>query len=195
MSKRLIPIIGIGCGLFLLLLITIGIALMLFAPKAIQWAGEQMALEEARQQMISNWQPPSESAEQFFPASINNFELESHDQNASIPALRFDIHGQHAVYHSSKDPIDVYAFEVNELEKEALFERVHDAYEDDQGSLKSMTSLSYRMYYSSSENGIYHIWWAKGWLLVFKTPEDTDQAAFIKAYFRVTTEKSSSETP
>lgn len=186
-SKRLFSVVGIGCGIFVLLLIALIIALAVYAPKALHWAKDQIALEQARQQLVNDWQPAVDSIDQFFPAMIDNFKLDSRDQNAAIPEFRFDLDGHHAVYDSADDEIEVFVFEVNDLEKEALFERVHDVYENEQGSFKIISDVGYRLYYSSSQHGQNHFWWSKGWLLVFRTLSDTDQEPFIKSYFKATT--------
>ncbi len=187
MSKRVFSIVGIGCGLVLLLLIVAGISLMAFAPKAFHWAKDQIALEQARQQWASDWQPPTDSIDPFFPAKIDVFELESRDQNAGIPEFQFNIDGHHAVYRSPEDRIEVFVFEVNDLEKEALYGRVHDAYEDSQDGYQRITDVGYRLYYSSSQHGQNHLWWSKGWLLVFRTLSDSDQEQFIHSYYKATT--------
>ncbi len=187
MSKRVFSTVGIGCGLVLLLLIAAGIALVAFAPKALHWVKDQIALEQARQQWASDWQPPIDSIDQFFPAKIDVFELESRDQNAGIPEFQFNIDGHHAVYRSSEDRIEVFIFEVNDLEREALYGRVHDAYEDSHGGYKHISGAGYRLFYSSSQHGRNHFWWSKGWLLVFRTLSDSDQEQFINSYFEATT--------
>jgi hypothetical protein len=187
-SKRVVSVVCIGCGIVLLLLIAVGVALMVFAPNLLNWANDQIALEQARQQWASDWQPPSDSIDQFFPDEIEAFELESSDQNARIREFQFDVDGHHAVYQSPKDRIEIFVFEANDLEKEALFGRVHDAYEESQGSYKRITDVGYRLYYSSSQHGQNHFWWSKGWLLVFRILSDSDQEHFIESYFETTSE-------
>jgi hypothetical protein len=185
-SKRVVSVVGIGCGIFLLLLIAAGIALMSFAPKAFQWANDQIALEQVRQQWADDWQPPADSIDQFFLVKIEAFELETRDENADIRELSFDIEGHHAVYRSGEDRIEVFVFQTNELEKEALFGRVHETYEDIQEGFKRITDIGYRLYFSSDEHGQNHLWWSKGYLLVFRTDGDWDQEQFIDNYFKAT---------
>jgi hypothetical protein len=187
-SKRVVSVVGIGCGIVLVLLIAAGVALVVFAPNLLNWANDQIAREQARQQWASDWQPPSDSIDQFFPAKIETFELESRDQDASIQEFQFNIDGHHAVYQSPEDRIEIFVFEANDLEKEALFGRVHDAYEESQGSYKRITDVGYRLYYSSSQHGQNHLWWSKGWLLVFRTLSDSDQERFIESYFQATSD-------
>jgi hypothetical protein len=186
-SKRVYSFVGIGCGIVLLLAVAAVIALLAFAPKVIQWSKNQFALEQTRQQWASDWQPPADSVDQFFPAKIDVFELETRDQNSEIPEIRFDVEGDHAVYRSGEDKIEVFVFQANDLEKEALFGRVHETYEDSQGGFKRITDVGYRLYYSSSQHGQNHLWWSKGVLLVFKTDSESDQEHFIETYFQATT--------
>jgi hypothetical protein len=187
MNKKLVVFLGIGCGGLLLLLVVAGIFVASSIPKMIEWGSEQIALEQERQQLANNWQPPKDNApsEAFFPPQVDDYELVSHDQDAAIADLRFDLSGSHAIYESNGSRIDVYAYQVNELEKEALFKRVHDLHNKDYGTgVKRITTLDYRCYFSSPRHHQNHLWWMKDWLLVFRTRDAEDREPFVKSFLQ-----------
>jgi len=83
--------------------------------------------------------------------------------------------------------VDVYVYQVNEFEKEALFRRVHNVYEEHHEGLNRITDVGYRLYYSADQHGQSHLWCSKGWLFVFRTLSKADQGPFIRKYLNATT--------
>ncbi|WP_298868358.1 hypothetical protein [uncultured Gimesia sp.] len=180
--------IAIGCGV-LAVIGVIGVAVAIVnVPKIIKWAEEKMAEEEERQQFAETWNPPAKDVapEKLFPAKVGNALRKSQDEAADIPDLRFDIKGQHATYDDGLYDVDVYVYQVTELEKEALFGRVQDIYDEGEGKsgMRQMTNMGYRMFYDSSEDDPSYLWFMKGWLFVFRTSSEDDLEPFIMAYLK-----------
>ena len=188
MHKKIVILFGVGCGGIIVIVVIVGIAAVSLAPKMFEWGKQQVALEQERQQLADSWQPPAEDAslEDFFPAKVANYNLDSRDENAAIPEFQFDLDGRHAVYQSDDSRIDVFVYHATELEKEALFRRVDDVYEEQEGGFKLKTEMGYRLYYSSSQHHQNHFWWMKGWLLVFRTDDSEDREPFVKKFLQTT---------
>ncbi|MFT5301834.1 MAG: hypothetical protein ACI87E_002879 [Mariniblastus sp.] len=188
MQKKTAIVFGVGCGGVMLLVLIAGIAVVSLAPKMFEWGKQQIALEQERKELADSWQPPAEDAslENFFPAEVANYKLASQDEDAAIPDFDFDLDGRHATYQSSDGQIDVFVFRATELEKEALFRRVSDVYEEQNGGLKMKTEMGYRFYYSSSQHHQNHFWWTKGWLMVFRTNDSEDREPFVKKFLQTT---------
>lgn len=197
MNRKTAIFFGVGCSSLIVISVIVGIAVVSFVPKVFEWGGQQFSLEQERRQLADNWQPPEKNAspETLFPARVGNYELASHDEDAAIPEFRFDLNGRHAVYNSSASRIDVFVYQASELEKEALFQRVDDAYEEQAGGFKRKTNMGYRLYYSSSRHHQNHFWWVKGWLLVFRTHDSDDRGPFVKDYLQTTSAQRKSDTP
>lgn len=176
MNKKIVMGCGIGCLGFLLIG---GIVAYLFVPKILEWGKNQIEAESQRKNVADAWNPPKEAAlDNFFPQSVSGYELKSKDEQASIPDLNFDLKGWHAIYQSDGSKIDVYVYQATELEKEVMFGRVDEVFENQKGGFKSKTSLGYRMYYSSTAHHQNHLWWTKDWLFVFRTTDSTDRDPF-----------------
>ena len=145
MQKKIAIVFGVGCGSAILVVLIVGIAAVLLAPKMFEWGKQQIALEQDRKELADSWQPPAEDAslEHFFPARVANYELGSRDEDAAIPEFNFDLDGRHVTYQSSDGRIDVFVFRATELEKEALFRRVGDVYEEQEGGFKIKTEMGY----------------------------------------------------
>ena len=188
MKKNTAIFLGVGCGGAIVILVIIGISVVTFVPKMFDWVGQMAAEEQERHALADNWQPPEKDtiSESFFPPKVAGYNLGPQDKNSEIPELRIDQEGWHAVYSSGASQIDVYLYYVSELEKEALFGRVKEVYEDEDEGLKRITNLGYRLFYSSSLNHQNHLWWMKGWLLVFRTHDSEDREAFVKSFLEAT---------
>jgi hypothetical protein len=197
MNKKLGIVLGVGCGVIIVLLVGVGILLVTFVPKIFNWAGEQIAAEQERQQLANSWQPPEAggTSEEFFPPEVGGYELASHDEDLALPNFGSGLDGWHAEYKSDAGEIDVFVYQASDLEKEAVFRRVHDAYEDEGGGLKRITNAGYRCFYSSSKQGQYHFWWMQGWLLVFHTQDSEDREPFIMEFLRTTGGQSKADDP
>ena len=162
-----------------------GIAVYRFGPKMFGWVEHVIAEETERQKLASDWQPPARDAgpDKLFPARIGEFELASHDDKAAIPEFKFDLPGRHAAYRSPQGQVDVFIYQVSELEREALLRRVDDAYESSKAG-RRITKTPYRAYYSSPEFHQNHFWWMKGWLFAFRSRDEQDREPFVMAYLR-----------
>lgn len=184
MGKKL----AIGCGV-LAVIGVIGVAIAIVnVPKIIQWAEEKIAEEQARQQFAETWNPPAKDVApvNLFPVQVGSAVRMSQDDKADISELRFDIKGQHATYRDDSYDIDVYVYQVTELEKETLFGRVKDLYDEGEGhqGARQITSLGYRLFYDSSEHAQSHLWFMQGWLFVFRSSSGEALEPFIMAYLK-----------
>jgi hypothetical protein len=181
MGKKIL----IGCGVtaFLGVLGIIG-AIVFIGPKLFEWMNEQIAEEQKRQQLVDGWQPPAKESgpEILFPAEVGVARLRSQDEKAAIPVLKIDLKGRHAVYRVGAHDVDLFVYQVTNLEKEALFRRVEDVYRDDEEGYKRLTKMGYRCYYGSSKHHQNHLWFLKGWLFIFRSDAGEDQEPFVKDY-------------
>lgn len=191
MQKKVAILFGVGCGGVIFLMIAGGIAAVLLAPKMFEWGQQQVALEQDRKEIADAWQPPAEDAslETFFPAGVANYELDSQGEDATIPDFGFDLDGRRATYRSNDSRIDVFVYRATELEKEALFRRVSDVYEEQEGGFKRITETGSRLYYSSAQHHQNHFWWMEGWLLVFRTDDSEDQEPFVRKFLQASSAK------
>jgi hypothetical protein len=192
MGKKL----AIGCSIAAGAGVLVVVAVVALAPTAIQWAKAKIAEEQERQQLADQWQPPAANAgpETLFPAQAGGARLTSQDEQAAIPDLDFDLNGRHAVYRVGANDVEVFVYRVSELEKEALFQRVEDAYDKGEGKgSRKLTKMGYRCYYASPEHR-HHLWFMKGWLFVFRTRATEDQEPFVKAYLKAVSARPPAET-
>ncbi len=188
MQKRSAVLLGVAFSVVIILLAIFATVAVKLTPTLLEWGKKQIEIEKQRQELADRWQPPGQEAslDDFFPDRVNDYALDTRDDEAAIPEFYFDLHGLHAIYQSNGSRIDVYVYRTTELEKEALFGRVNRVYENQDGGIKMKTEMGYRMYYSSSQHHQNHFWWMKGWLLVFRTDDDEDREPFVKRFLQVT---------
>lgn len=182
MNKKVVLGCGFGCiGVFLIG----GIVAAIFVPKILEWGKGQLEAETQRKSVVNAWNPPENATlDGFFPKIVGGYDLTSTDELAAIQDLNFDLKGWHAIYQSGGSKIDVFVYETTELEKEEMFGRVDEVFEKHNGGFKSKTSLGYRMYYSSTAHHQNHLWWAKGWLFVFRTTDSKDRDPFVIEFLK-----------
>ncbi len=180
----------IGCGIILaLVIIFVGLAVS-FAPNIRQWFSQQLAIETQRRALVDNWQAPADdvSPGAFFPKKVANYQLSFHDTKADIPSLRFDIPGWHASYDSDDSQVDVFAYQVTNLEREALFGRIEKINDDEDAPAHMLVMTSFRCYLKTSTHQ-QHLWWMKDWLLVFQTTDTQDREPFVRAFLSTTSKQ------
>lgn len=189
MKNKTVAFVAIGCGGVVVILLIAGILIISLVPDVFEWLGQQIEIEEQRQALADKWQAPADDAspETFFPAKVSAYVLSTQDTDAAIPAFRFDVPGWHARYVSGESQIDVFVYQVSDLEREALFGRIEDTHEDDESSAKLITRMGYRCFYKSTRLQQNHFWWIKGWLLVFRTEDSEDREAFVRVFLKATT--------
>ena len=197
MQKKTITVLAIGCTGFTVILVIGVIAIVYLVPNAFEWAGNQIELENQRRALAKSWQAPEDDAspETFFPAKVSGYGLVKHDTEAAIPALRFDIPGWHARYRSSESRIDVFVYQVTDLEREALFGRIEDTFDDQDSGSKGLIRSGYRCYFSSTAHHQNHLWWMKGWLLVFRTEDSKDREDFVRTFLKTTSQQQQQQAP
>ena len=198
MKKRNAIFLGVGCaGIVVLVFAVVVMSLAILAPKMFRLGKEQMQAEQARRTIASSWVPPAVEfdAARFFPPQVGAYRLASHDGEASIPEFRFDLDGIRAVYASHDQQVRVHVYQASKLEKEALFRRMEDVWEDHDGGMQRRTNVGYRLYYWSSKHRQNHFWWMSDWLIVFRTDRSEDLEPFIRAYLAATTAGATSPAP
>jgi len=186
--------LGIGCGVLIGLAVLAIVAAIVFLPRLFEFAQQQVAEEQERRKIAAEWKAPNKDAgpAQVFPAAVELYKLDQSDDRASIPELRIDTKGVHAVYSSGPSQVEVFAYPVSKLEAEALMNRVEQIYKQGkkkEGGVRTWTKIdlgeSYaRIYLSTPKLKQNHYWFTKGWLLVFRTHDSTDREAFVKEFLR-----------
>jgi len=195
MQKKTVTVLAIGCSGFAVILVIGVIAIVYLVPNVFEWAGNQIELEKQRQALANKWQAPEDDAspETFFPAKVSGYGLVKHDTEAAIPALRFDIPGWHARYRSGDSRMDVFVYQVTDLEREALFGRIEDISDeeenDEQSGSQFLILTGYRCYYRSTAHHQNHLWWMKGWLLVFRTEDSEGREGFVRTFLETTSQQ------
>ena len=172
--------IAIGCGALLVLFITMAVVLaipMFRATKGVIQA------EMERAAWVRDWTPPEAGldASVLSPEAVAGFGLVSTDVDAEISEFGIDLAGIHAEYQSTLGSVHVYVYQASFSEKETIFERVGDAPRG--GGSSTLTKMPYRCYLKRSEMGQDHLYWANGWLFVFRSVDEEDREPFVKAYF------------
>ena len=163
-----------------------------YVPVMLDWAKNQLALEQQRQELAAGWQPfaADASPDIIFPASIGAYTRELHDGQAGVPELKLDLGGRHAVYRSGPSRIELNVYAVTPLEAEAVLNRVKGAYDEDKSAYRRWTKIGTepnftRVALSTSKLAQNELWFNKGWLLLFRTTDGTDCEPFAMAYFKV----------
>jgi hypothetical protein len=193
-------VIGVGCGVLLALGVVAIVAALLFVPRLFDAARQelaegqrQLAEEPQRQALAAGWDAPDRGAApaQVFPPAVGDYRLDRADDRAAVPELNLDAKGAHASYSSGASRVEVFAYPVSKLEAEALMNRAERVYEqggpggDHRVWSRVESGESYaRAYLSAPELGQNHLWFTKGWLLVFRTPDTEDREAFVREFLR-----------
>ncbi len=175
--------LGFGIGLLIILIVAVAGAVFI-GREVARVAGERASEEKRAEDFASRWMspPPSAGAERLFPLQAGGLRRGTVEERALIPDLKFPITGGHARYGSGGEAVSIYVYRVNELEKESLFRRADDAYEDSPGgSLRTLRFPDRRVCWSSRLGGSY-LWWIKGWLFVFRYRTEADMRPFIEDY-------------
>lgn len=184
----------VGCAITLALaIIVVGLAVS-FVPNIRQWFFQQLAIEAQRQALVDNWQAPADdvSPGAFFPKKVANYQLSLHDTKADIPSIRFDIPGWHACYDSADSQIEVFAYKVTDLEREALFGRIEKLDDEEDAPSQMLVMTSFRCYLKTSTHQ-QHLWWMKDWLFVFQTTDSQDREPFVRAFLSTTSKQNQSQ--
>ena len=113
------------------------------------------------------------------------FELAEVNAQADIAELNIHLPGQHAVYQAKDVVADIYAYQITELEKEAIFHRVKEciskAKDDSSDQVAPDRELQWQ--YGDVERwslslspfaGDAEFWWDGHWLFFVRSEADTD---------------------
>jgi hypothetical protein len=192
-----------GCGILTLvfvLLLVAGIVMLVFKglPKLINAVSEETKRQNDWAEVARVWKPPPADAgpDHLFPEDVAGERLNHHDTEVDLHYLGIDIAGQHAVYGKGETAVEVFAFRVTALEKEALYKRALEgpkAGETPAPAQVSTRRQNYRvthgtpqeqlLWYRMSppdEKGV--LWWDKGWLFVARSTSGDDPEPFLREY-------------
>jgi hypothetical protein len=190
----------IGCGVVVAVCIAaavIGIALL--APKFAKLKNlveDELAKEDERQKVYNEWVPPVKDVKDaqglqeidddtVFPPTVGNDKRTGTDDNAAVPELSISLKGKHATYQVGSDTVDVYVYLATEAEKQAIHNSIQSRYNQGKGGSRRITSLGYRLFYESSEDGQNHLWSMKnGWFFVFRSTATEDKEEFVLAFLK-----------
>jgi tRNA A-37 threonylcarbamoyl transferase component Bud32 len=144
-------------------------------------------------ELSRRWKSPPDdvSTDLLFPQEVMGFELAEVNAQADIADLNIHLPGQHAVYQAQSVVVDVYAYQVTELEKEAIFHRVKERIADAKGDSDDQTEpdQTFQSQYGAVERwslslsplpGSGEFWWDGHWLFFIRSKVDTD--SFMSAY-------------
>jgi hypothetical protein len=185
-------VIGIGCGVLLALGVVVAVAALLLVPRFAAVVERQAAEEQERQSIAAGWDAPDRGAapDRVFPAAVGDYRLDRADDRAAVPELYLDAPGSHAVYSRGTSRVEVFAYPVSKPEADALMDRAEQAYQGAHGNgTKTWSKVglgeSYsRAYVSAPGLGQNHLWYTRGWLLVFRTPDAEDREGFVREFLR-----------
>lgn len=185
-------VIGIGCGVLLVLAAVAAVGALLLVPRLLDKFEQLAAEEQERQADAAAWAAPDRDAgpAQVFPPAVGAYRLDAADDRAAVPALDFDAKGVHAVYAAGPGWVEVFAYPVSKREAEALVGRAEGAYERAEGggvrtwSRVDLGDSYARAAFAAPGLGQNHLWFTKGWLLVFRTPDAEDREPFVREFLR-----------
>jgi hypothetical protein len=183
----------VGCGIAALCALVLVIILAFtYGPRMARWGGDmihkandEIRREQARTQALSAWAPPPPDtpAEGLFPARVGAATRTVLQDGAVLSALGISRPARQATYTLAGAEIEVWAFPVNDLEKDGLLAQIRAAH-DRSGGTKTSVTLPSRSSFSSSTIGINHVLTPTGWLFVFRPRSEADPFGFMDDFFR-----------
>ena len=183
----------VGCGIAALCaLVLVIIVAVSYGPRVARWGGDMVAKakdeigrEQARVQALGSWAPPAPDtpAEALFPARVGAATRTVVQDGARLTALGISRPARQATYTLSGAEIEVWAFPVNDLEKDGLLAQIRAAH-DRSGGTKTSVTLPSRSSFSGTAIGTNHVLTPAGWLFVFRPRSDADPFGFVDDFFR-----------
>lgn len=183
----------VGCGIAALCALVLVIILAVsYGPRLARWGGDmvskakdEIGREQARTQALAAWTPPAPDtpADTLFPARVGAATRSVVQDGALLNALGLSRPARQATYSLSGAEIEVWAFPVNDLEKDGLLAQIRAAH-DRSGGTKTSVSLPSRSSFSSPAIGTNHVLTPPGWLFVFRPRSEADPFGFIDDFFR-----------
>ena len=144
-------------------------------------------------ELALRWKSPTAdvSTELLFPEEVMGFDLVEVNVQADIADLNISLPGRHAVYQAQDVVADVYAYQITELEKEAIFHRVNQCIAEakDNSDDQSLPEGGLRWEYGDVERwklslspfaGDGGFWWDGHWLFFVRSESDTN--SFMLTY-------------
>ena len=139
-------------------------------------------------------QPADAGPDRLFPAAVAGARLDHHDTEVDLHDLGIDIAGQHAVYGQGATAVEVFAFRVTALEKEALYKRAIEgrkAGEQPPPGQVNIGGQNYRVVHGTAQDRLLWyqmsppdqkgvLWWNKGWLFVARSTTGEDPEPFLR---------------
>lgn len=187
----------IGCGIAALCALVFAIIFAVsFGPRVARWGGDlvnrakdEIGREQARTDALQRWKPraPDAPADVLFPVRVGTASRLSVQDGAVLNVLGISRPARQAHYSDSGATVEVWAYPVNELEKEGLIAQIRSAHERGSGA-KTTVTLPSRSSFSSPSIGTNHVISPPGWVFIFRPQTDADSFPFIDAFFRAPVE-------
>ena len=129
------------------------------------------------------------------PERVADFRRVASDKQTNIAWLGIEADGFHARYERDSADVDLYAWPVSDLEREALMRRVHSGIEDASAVSKFTTGLSddspgetkpilgsRASFEISPPTNQGTFFWTKGWLFLSNSNGGVDSDEFLRKY-------------
>ncbi|MFN0127673.1 MAG: hypothetical protein ACKV19_13410 [Verrucomicrobiales bacterium] len=182
----------LGCGVVVAVaLVAAVIAAVVWGPRLVDWGGEvvhQMkegiGREQQRLDAVQNWAGPGPAvvADALFPARVGAAVRTAVREEATLGALGVARAARQATYTQAGGEIEVWAYAVNDLERDGLLAQIRTAYDASSGT-KSTVTVPSRASFSGTALGTSHVLTPPGWFLVFRPRGEGDALPFIDDFF------------
>lgn len=183
----------IGCGIAALCALVLVITLAVtYAPRVARWGGDMVnkakdgiGREQSRLQAVRDWVPPvpDTPALALFPERVGAATRTVVQDGAILSVLGISRPARQAAYSMAGSSVDVWAFPVNDLEKEGLLAQIRTAHERGSGTKTTITLPSHSTF-SGTGIGTNHIITPTGWILIFRPKSEADPFPFIDDFLR-----------
>jgi predicted Ser/Thr protein kinase len=181
-------LIGGGAALLLLALLETGFTGL--TGSAITMRGWLDRDGDGARQWIElrrSWRPPPAGATpgQLFPPAVGEHRLREHDRQADCPELNLHHPGWRALY-AGPGEVEVFAYRVSDLEREAILRRVEDALRLRRTGYRAVKGGPERPFLGYAAGGrgprAYGIFWGDdGWLFHVRSQKQ-EPGAFLRDY-------------
>jgi hypothetical protein len=176
--------VAIGCASAFVLFAVVVVGAYFAIPKLVKKGAaafsEVMAEQTRLAEVEAQWRPPGAAPDAaWFPEAFGDWRRVSVDATTGIPRLNIDRPTQHAVYQSAERTVEVDILAANDLEKDALVQRVQKALESGSSS-RMTTNLGNRVHVRLNGNDHTRLWWVQGWMFVFRAKGADDPLGFAE---------------
>ncbi len=177
-TRNTLMVIGTTAALFLGALL-----LVILLGRGLQALRQAQSSEEARQEFIGRWQPPSElSADLVFPRDVGGRRAGATETNSVHREPDFELPGLQTTYvRPGRPDVTVFVGRAGEAEAEAVFQRARELHAAREGS-KALTEVPGRLRLTRERPPeTLELWSLHGWLLLYRAPGELE-AEFIRLH-------------